>query len=31
VDTLRAAGVDHACRVGEVLPLDKRDILLRIV
>ena len=31
VEALRAAGVDHACRVGEVLPPDKRDILLQIV
>ena len=31
VDALRAAGVGHACRMGEVMPLENKDSLLRIV
>jgi selenide, water dikinase len=31
VDALHAAGVGHACRIGEVMPLAEKDILLRIV
>jgi selenide, water dikinase len=31
VDALRAAGVGHACRIGEVMPLGEKDALLRIV
>jgi len=31
VDALRAAGAAHACRMGEVMPLEKRGTLLRIV
>lgn len=31
VDALHAAGVRHACRIGEVMPLAEKTILLRIV
>jgi len=31
VDALHAVGVEHACKIGEVMPLAKKDILLRIV
>jgi selenide,water dikinase len=31
VDALHAVGVGYACRIGEVMPLAEKDILLRIV
>ncbi|MCB2170810.1 MAG: selenide, water dikinase SelD, partial [Deltaproteobacteria bacterium] len=31
VDALHAAGIEHACRIGEVMPLAEKTILLRIV
>ena len=31
VDALHAAGIAHACRIGEVMPLAEKTVLLRIV
>jgi selenide,water dikinase len=31
VDALHAAGIAHACRIGEVMPLAEKTMLLRIV
>jgi selenide,water dikinase len=31
VDALHAAGIEHACRIGEVMPLAEKTMLLRIV
>jgi selenide,water dikinase len=31
VDALHAAGIAHACRIGEAMPLAEETILLRIV
>jgi selenide,water dikinase len=31
VDALRAAGLEHTCRIGEAMPLAEESVLLRIV